>query len=266
MTVIIASLLGRGGSAGDDGSGVAGPDASGAVGWIVHNVDRHLLVAADASAAAGLRRAGYPKDRVVELADLTTTPDLVLEAGAADSTARAVPPAATAALRRSVVVARFGSGSGRAEVRQVLPAGTSAAKERQVRADVADGLLTNVRLRLTPGAWARLARGQTDPRLLAALSALSARHDVDVLDLPRTAPERRAAAPARSVRVTALDGAPLTAGSPALRDVLRLLRAQRPPYRPGSSTVEHLHGRTVLRITYPAPSPFGLVAPTPTTE
>jgi hypothetical protein len=199
---------------------------------------------------------------VVALQDLSQKPDLVLDTAAVRRGAGTLPHRATTALGRSALVARFGSGHGRADLRQVLPVGSDPAEERDARAQIGGALVTNTRLRLTPGAWATLAGGAADPRLLTALDSLAAHHDVDVDSLPRPEPERRAGAPARRAIVTAIDGAAVRRGTPTVRAASRILRAQRPPYRPHIAFGK-LRGRTVLLVGYSAPTPFGLTAPTP---
>jgi hypothetical protein len=122
----------------------------------------------------------------------------------------------------------------------------------------------NTRLRLTPAAWAGLSAGDVDPRLLEVLGRLAARHRLDISDLSPAAGEDPTGSPARSVTVTAVDGAPVGVSTPAVADVLHSLRTQPPPYRPDRSAVATGSGQQVLVISYLAPSPFGLpAAPTP---
>jgi hypothetical protein len=118
--------------------------------------------------------------------------------------------------------------------------------------------LTDVRLRLTPRAWATVSRGDADPRLLRALGYLLSRHDIDVAAMQSTAAEMQAGAPARSALVTAVDGAPVRRGSPVLANVEQALRALPPPFRPQRVALQSWHGATALNITFLAPIPWAL--------
>ena len=66
--------------------------------------------------------------------------------------------------------------------------------------------------------------------------------------------------PFRSVDLAAVRGAPWTGQSAYVRSILALLRAQVPPYQAASvDPVPTGSGQTVLRITFSAPSIFGLL-------
>lgn len=268
LTVVAALVVGRGSPSSGTPAGSASARldqaSAHAVGWLVANIDRRVAVSGDPAVTARLRAAGFSPDRLVPLDDVTgRSGGLIVDTARLRST-EGDSAAGRTALARSVVLARFGSGAQQADVREVLPARggpATAARLRRTRMVAADGLLTDVRLRLTPQAWAMLARGAADPRLMGVLADLVARHDVDVWALQRSGPEADAGAPARTALVSAVDGRPVAEADAGLRDVLRTLRAESPPYRPYVSRVGPWHGRPVLRITYLAPSPLQLGPP-----
>ena len=268
VAVVAAVVVGRGSPTGSEPASSAGARLDQAsvhaVGWLVANTDRRVAVSADPAVAARLRAAGFSPNRLVPLDEVAgRSRGLIVDTARLRSTEGDSATARTA-FARSVVLARFGSGAQQADVREVLPARggpATAARLRQTRMVAADGLLTDVRLRLTPQAWAMLARGAADPRLMSVLADLVASHDVDVWALQRSRPEADAGAPARTALVSAVDGRPVAEAGAGLRDVLRTLRAESAPYRPHVSRVGHWHGRPVLRITYLAPSPLQLGSP-----
>jgi hypothetical protein len=144
------------------------------------------------------------------------------------------------------------------------PSGTPAeaqATERSARRTVGGGLVRAVNLRLTPQAWAAIAGGDADARILNALAELVVRqqHRIDVSDLPRPAADRQAGIPARTAVVTAIDGVPVASTTPSVAAVRRILDGLRPPYRPDSVAVRDLNGRPVLVIAYRSASPAGLL-------
>jgi hypothetical protein len=84
---------------------------------------------------------------------------------------------------------------------------------------------------------------------------------VDITGFGAPAPGASAGVPLRTAYITA--AAKPGAHHPApLSTLSAVLRAQRPPYLPASvQTVQISPGRAVLRVTYPAPSPLGLLEP-----
>ncbi|HEX7189291.1 MAG TPA: hypothetical protein VF423_13795 [Actinomycetes bacterium] len=82
----------------------------------------------------------------------------------------------------------------------------TTADDLAVRRESGRQLVTDTRVRLTPRAWATLSHGDVHARLIGLLERFVERHTIDVAAFPRTPAERAAGAPARSMRVTAIDG------------------------------------------------------------
>jgi hypothetical protein len=87
------------------------------------------------------------------------------------------------------------------------------------------------------------------------LTWLAKRHRVDVSDILRS-PAEAAAAPARRVYVTAVDGTPVGRADAGASDLHRLIRAAPQKYRPSQSSLRPIHGRRVFALFYRTPSPF----------
>ena len=134
------------------------------------------------------------------------------------------------------LIASFGSGEDRIEVRAAEPGG-AAAYQAALRADLASRrsagsqLLSNGRIQFTAQDAAQLRAGEVDTRLLATLAVLAAQHSFRVTAFGGAAPG--AAVLFRQVSITS-DGAD---GSASLAEALALARAQAPPYLPAHAAI-----------------------------
>jgi len=151
------------------------------------------------------------------------------------------------------LIASFGSGGDRVEVRAVEPGGAPAYRAA-LRADLAarraagSELLRNSHIRFTGTGAAQLRAGQVDTRLLATLVALASQYSFGVSAFGDAGP----GAPVlfREVAITGIGR-----GLPA---ALAMVRAQNPPYLPAHAAAV---GQTGLSIEFAAPSPLGLLSP-----
>lgn len=176
----------------------------------------------------------------------------------ADDTDR---PDVRSALAESSVVAVFGSGAGRIEIRAIHPLGRDAAEavvaDERRRVRYATGqLLRNPALAFDADARGLAAEGRIDARLVLILGKLSGTHELDV-SLPALPGED-----AGSRRQLVLSGLPTE--DEAARLALWLL-GQQPPFTPSRVDTD---GTTVI-ATYSLAAPRGLLpAPPPeiTTE
>jgi hypothetical protein len=164
------------------------------------------------------------------------------------------------------VLARFGSGASRVDVRVIAPDG-AASYTRALNADVAARkaagiqLLRNKRIEFPAHALVELAAGWVDPRLLLMLPVLAAKHPVRVLEFGDRAPGSGYGVPLSSVE---LSGAGRLAGMTShgyLRWLLDFLRSQRSPYLASSITVVRRGGQQAVVVRFSLPSPVGLLAP-----
>ena len=150
------------------------------------------------------------------------------------------------------LIASFGSGGTRVEVRAVEPGGAPAYRAA-LRADLAvrraagSQLLRNPHVRFTGPGAAQLRAGEVDTRLLATLAALASQFSFRVTEFGDASP----GAPVlfREVSITGVGRGVAAA--------LAMIRAQNPPYLPAHAAV----GQTGLSIEFAAPSPLGLLSP-----
>ena len=165
------------------------------------------------------------------------------------------------------LIASFGSGSSRIEIRAVA-AGGAAAYQSALRADVSarksagSQLLRNPRIRFRTVDATRLAAGEVDSRLLATLAGLSSQFALRVTAFGDSSP----GAPLlfREVAVASDGGGN---GAATLAAALAMVSAQEAPYLPAhSAIVHHGTGPPVLLIEFASPSPLGLLTTVLTAE
>lgn len=227
--------------------------------WIEWNVagegSSSLIV--DDAIWADLVEAGFPPERVAGYAaldlprdvgppapgtwtayDLVVSTEALRARGAADSQA-------AAAVAHSVVVATFGAGDTRVEVRRIDPeAADRLEHDPATAARQGAALARNPSLELASPARRLLVAGEVDERVMTTLVALATDRPLQVTAFPAD-PAEADGVPRRIVE--------LQAGSSAdARAVAEFLRAQQAPYRPAH--IETGPGGQVT-LTY-APTPL----------
>jgi hypothetical protein len=230
-----------------------------AVTWILHQVSRAEIVGCDALVCADLARGGFPTVNPLGQGSfdplgsnlVVVTPDIQAQYGGR-----------LASVYAPAIIASFGSGLARIDIRLVYPDGSAAyrAKERSAqRARKAYDalLLTNSRIALSATARAQLRSGEIDPLLPQLIASMVHFHPVRVVDFVDQSPGGGPASLLRSVDLaTADNGAHLTRAAYA-GWVQRFLHVQRAQYRPAwCQHVTLSTGQPVLRIGYAAPSPL----------
>ncbi len=226
-----------------------------AAAWIAAQVTANAIVACDPAMCVALRANGIPAGRLVMLGTAATDPlgsDLVV----ATPALRAEFGARLAGVYALGVIASFGSGASRIDIRSIAPDGAAAyqaALRADQRARVATGrrLLGNRRISVSADARASLRGGDVDPRLLVMLAALAAQQPVRIIAFGDPSPAAGPGVPLRSVRI-----APSRGGASGLRSMQSFLDVQRPPFLPARSSLT----RTALTAQYGAPSPLGLLS------
>jgi hypothetical protein len=232
--------------------------------WVAQQVSQDAIVSCDRAMCAALQAHGVPAASLLALGPSAPDPlgsDVVM----ATAAIRSQFGARLVSVYAPVVLAQFGSGGLRIDVRAVAPDG-AAAYRTALAADIAarrNGgrqLLRNPRLAIPAAARGQLATGQVDTRLLNTLSALAAAGRVRIVTLAGAARGASAGVPVRAAEVTAWPRA-----RPArLRKMLAFVRQQRPPYRPARVLLTTTAaGLPVLDIEFPAPSPMDLLGTQP---
>jgi hypothetical protein len=177
-----------------------------------------------------------------------------------------------------VVIASFGAGDLRIDVRAVAPDGAAAyraalATDLAARRAAGRELLHNSRISLSPAARGDLADGRVDSRMLLMLAAVANFEPVRITAFTDSGPRAAAGVPLRSADLAVLARPGATIGTAngtthgttrgpgsAVRRVLTFVRAQRPPYRPARAViVRNRTGPPLISVEFGAPSPAGLL-------
>jgi len=219
-----------------------------AAAWIAGQVSGDAVVACDPGMCAALQEQGVAAGRLMPLRSAAASPR-----GA--SVLVTFPSASGLLVGRyaPALIASFGSGGNRVEVRAVEPGGASAYRAA-LRADLArrraagSELLRNSHIRFAGPGAAPLRAGEVDIRVLATLAVLASQYSFNVAGFADTGP----GAPVLFRQVV------IAGVGRGLRAALATVRAQNPPYLPASAAVV---GRTGLSIEFAAPSPLGLLLP-----
>jgi hypothetical protein len=264
--LLVSGALSNGGSsarsaAPASGSGTSSLSAAAAARdeastWVAQQVSGADIVACDPAVCAELQARGLPAGRLLPLqpgaspfgADvIVASPAVRGEFGS--QLAEEYAPA---------LIASFGSGAARVDVRAIASLGGAAyrtAEPADLAARKAAGaqLLHNPRFRATARAVSQMTGGQVDSRLLVTLASLVAQRSVSVASFGDTGP----GAPVlyRQVTLGSSGGevADLTAD-------LDQVHTQRNPYLPASANIVHLGAQAQLRIEFSAPSLPGLLS------
>jgi putative peptide zinc metalloprotease protein len=228
-----------------------------AAAWVTQQVSPDVTVSCDPQLCRQLQRDGFPAARLKALP--VTAPD-PLGSGVVVATPaiRGQFGARLAADYAPQLIASFGSGTTRVDVRTVAPDGAAAftaqlAAEHGTLVAAGQQLLGNQNILPSASARAQLRAGQVDFRLLAALSVLAHQMPVRVVAFNGAAPAA-AGLPLR--------GAEISAASPAARSaVLAFLNAQRDPYRPAmTTTAAGSGGQPVVVLRFDAPGSLALAS------
>jgi len=277
LTVALTNGAGTSAASGQDSAGV--PPASGnlvaasadrrrAARWIAAQVSRSATVACDPAMCAGLQAAGFPSGNLLVLSSAAGDP-LGSAIVVSTDAIRSEFAGRLAGVYAPVILASFGSGTARVDVR-VTAADGSPAYLAALRADrlarQASGrqLLSNHSLVVSAAARAALAAGNVDSRLLSTLAVLAgtAHLSVNALSFGDSGPGASPGIPMRSA-VIAVRAHGKPSGSGSLQSALSFLRAQQAPFRAESMIMGNDSGQPVLRIQFAAPSPLGLLGAGP---
>jgi len=229
--------------------------------WILHQVSRAALVSCDSEVCADLANSGFPSANLLQIGPMSNDPlgsNLVV----ATADVRAQFGSRLASVYAPAIIASFGSGRARIDIRLVFPGGAEsylAAQSSALRAREAvdTQLLANSNITVSATARAQLLSGEVDPRLPPLIVLMAAGHPVRIVDFLSQSP---GGGPASLLRwadfETAVPAAHLT---PSAYDswMRAFIVAQRAEYRPAwSKQVTLQNGQAVRRIGYGAPSPL----------
>jgi hypothetical protein len=167
------------------------------------------------------------------------------------------------------VIASFGTGDRRIDIREIAPQGAVAylsalSADVRARKDAGAALLRNPRITTSAAARAQLTEGKVDSRLLVTITDLAAKRPVSILAFGDSGPGGSPGMPLRSADLAGATSRVGTASPEYVRSVISLLHAQHGPYVPAHIwKVRLAGGRAALRVEFVAPSPVGLLASAP---
>jgi serine/threonine protein kinase len=248
------------------GLGAEGAARTQAVTWILHQVSKAAGVSCDSQVCTDLANRHFPSANLTTLG-LQSPDPLVSDLVVATADIRAQYGARLASVYAPVVIASFGSGNARIDIRWVFPGGTK--KYRRVQgAALRTRKATDAKLlansHVTPSAAAReqLHSGEIDPRLPLLIATMAHDHPLRIVDFVDQSPGGGPASLRRSVDLATTDGAAHLTHKAYLRWMRAFIDAQRAPYSPAwSQQVTLPTGQAVLRIGYGAPSPLLVAGP-----
>jgi len=235
-------------------AGAHGTPSLDAAAWIAGQVSGNAMIACYPDMCAALQAQGVMAGRLIPLRPGAAGPPGASVMVTSPSVRRQLAEQYAPAL-----IASFGSGDTRIDVRATEPGGAAAYESAQ-RADLAarkaagSQLLRNWRLKFTSRDAAQLRAGEVDTRLLATLAALASQYMFRVPAFGDASP----GAPLlfREVTITSGGGN----GAADLAAALAIVRAQAAPYLPAHATIVHPSiGQNALSIEFAAPSPLGLL-------
>jgi len=235
---------------------VAAADRHQAAVWIAQQVASSVVVACDPEMCNELQNSGFPAGQLMELQPSAPDPlgSLLV---VATPVIRNQFGTRLASVYAPLVIASFGSGAERVDVRYVAPDGTAAfesqlAADQKARIAAGEQLLTNKHVQASAAARQALMAGQVDPRLLVTLSALAHQMPLQLVAFDDPSPGVSSDVPLRGAEIGAATSAGLSA-------MVAFLSAQQSPYAPAVARITQVaKGQSVVTVRYDAPGPMGL--------
>ncbi len=235
---------------------VAQADRQKAAVWIAREVASNIVVGCDLQMCNQLQKSGFPGARLMQLQP--TSPDpLGSQLVVATPVIRNQFGTRLASVYAPLVIASFGSGAERVDVRFVAPDGSKAfeaelATDRKARIAAGGQLVANNHVQASAEARSALLAGRVDPRLLVTLGTLAGLMPIHLVAFDDLSPGASSDVPLRGVEI----GAAAAAGLPAM---VAFLKAQQDQYAPAvASITETANGQHVVTVRYDAPGPMGL--------
>jgi hypothetical protein len=235
-----------------------------AVTWVTSQVGRDIDIGCDGVVCSDLAQHGFPAGNLNTIS--ATAPDpygsqLVI----ATADIRSQFGRKLATFYAPQVIASFGTGTSRIDIRLIAESGAPAflaalAKDLQARKSSGAQLLHNSKIVETAAAAQALGQGQVDERLLTAIAFLAAQQPLSIVGFGGSAPGTGPGVPLRYVYLAESDPAAHESSAAYLKALIAGARGLRPPYVPLSvATTPGPGGQNVLRIEFAAPSPLNLL-------
>jgi hypothetical protein len=234
---------------------VAQADRQQAAGWIAREVASDIVVACDLEMCNQLQKSGFPGTQLMQLQP--TSPDpLGAQLVVATPVIRNQFGTRLASVYAPLVIASFGSGAERVDVRYIAPDGSKAfeaqlATDQKNRIAAGEQLLANNHVQASADARKALLAGLVDPRLLVTLGTLAGLMPIQLVAFDDPSPGVSSDVPLR--------GAELGAATTSLPAMVAFYKAQQDQYAPTvASITQSTNGQHVVTVRYDAPGPMGL--------
>jgi len=234
----------------------AATDRQHAARWIASEVASNIVVACDLEMCNQLQKSGFPAARLLGLQP--TSPDpLGAQLVVATPVIRNQFGTRLASVYAPLVIASFGSGAERVDVRYVAPDGSKAfeaelATDRKNRIAAGEQLLANDHVQASANARKALLAGRVDPRLLVTLGTLAGLMPIQLVAFDDPSPGASSDVPLRGAELGA-------AAATGLSAMVTFLGAQQDLYAPAVARITQIaDGQRVVTVRYDAPGPMGL--------
>ncbi len=237
-----------------------------AAAWVAGQIGRTTIVSADPAMCRVLESRGIPARNLYELGPEATNP-LRSTVIVATPAVRAQFGTLLSAVYAPAVLASFGSGRQRVDIREIAPHGAAAyrsmlAADLAARKSTAAELLRSNRINVSPAARRQLSAGQVDSRLEITVAAMAAERPIYIVAFNGFAPGADANMPLRFADLVQASPGHLVGSrsvtSAFVRSMVAFLRGHAPFQPLRVETVRLAGDHTVLRIEFAAPSPMGL--------
>jgi hypothetical protein len=252
---------------GPAGLTVAAANREQAAAWVAGQVSHSVVVSCDPVMCAALLAHHFPAGDLLALtasANDTMGSDIVVSTTDLRNQFGSRLPDVYA----PVVIASFGSGSARVDIRIEAPDGSRdylAAQRADLAARQASGqqLLGNQDLHVSGASRQAIAAGRVDPRLLITLVGLMGQKDrIYIEGFGDGGPGAAPGVPLRTMRIAALVSGHGVDPRAYSRSLLKFLGEQVAPFRASFAEVT-LSGQTDIQIQFAAPTPLGLLGAHP---
>ena len=236
---------------------VAAANRSQTAAWVAQQVLPSVLIGCDPLMCQALESASVSPSRLSVVQP--TAPDpLGVEVIVATPALRSQFGPRLATVYAPLVLASFGSGAQRIDVRYIVPGGTAAfeaslASARGARIEAGKQLLSNKNVQASAQARNALLTGNVDPRLLITLGLLAHEMQVRLVAFDDSSPGASSVVPLRGAEI----GASAAAGLSAMLAFL----AQQTTYQPSQYHEATISSGQVVTMQYDAPGPLGLNGP-----
>jgi hypothetical protein len=237
-----------------------------AASWVASEVSTSAVVSCDPAMCQILKAHGIPPGRLLALRSGRTDP------------LRSKVIVATGDLRREfgrrltsvyapAVIASFGSGSRRVEIRPIARQGAARylsdlSADALTRKSSGSELVRSQLITTSGAARAELIEGRVDWRLLFTIANLATVHRVSIVAFNDSGPGASPAMPLRAADLAVAAGRAGAADQAYVRSMVKALHAQPWPYVPAHvQTVRLADGHLALRVEFAAPSPVDMLNP-----